>query len=92
MGTPSPVLAIVPAVISEEAWAEAAWLPCVLSVDLPVKNFTVGDLLRLEPGTVLESSIVMGSDIPVLVNAHLVGWAELETVGKSLGVRMTELA
>jgi flagellar motor switch/type III secretory pathway protein FliN len=92
MSTPSTAPPIIPRIISEELWQEAAWLPCVLSVDLPVKNFTVRDLLQLEKGSVLESEIANGADVPVLVNAHLVGWAEFEIVGRSLGVRMTGLA
>jgi flagellar motor switch/type III secretory pathway protein FliN len=80
------------AVISEEMWAEAAFLPCVLSIDLQVRNFTIRDLLRMESGTILESGVANGADVPVLVNAHLVGWAEFEIVGRSLAVRITELA
>jgi flagellar motor switch/type III secretory pathway protein FliN len=78
--------------IPEEMWAEAAFLPCVLSIDLQVRNFTIRDLLRMESGTILESGVANGADVPVLVNAHLVGWAEFEIVGRSLAVRMTELA
>jgi flagellar motor switch/type III secretory pathway protein FliN len=92
MSTLVTVPPILPAIISEELWEEAAFLPCVLSIDLQVINFTIRDLLRMEPGTILESGVANGADVPVLVNAHLVGWAEFEIVGRSLGVRMTELA
>jgi flagellar motor switch/type III secretory pathway protein FliN len=84
-------VSVVP-VITEELWEEAGVLPCVVSVDLPVKKFTLRDLLGMEAGAILESSIANGADVPVLVNARLLGWAEFEMVGRSLGVRITELA
>ena len=77
---------------SEELWAEAALLPCVLSVDVPLKNFTVRDLLRLEPGSIAESKNANGADLPIFVNTRLIGWAEFEVVGQRLAIRLTELA
>jgi len=82
----------VPVAISEELWEEVGWLPCLLSVDLALRKFTVRDLLQLNPGTVLESRNANGSDVPVIVNAQLIGWAEIEVVGQRLAVRITELA
>jgi flagellar motor switch/type III secretory pathway protein FliN len=75
----------------EELWEQAGLLPCVLSVDVPMKNFTVRDLLRLEPGAIVESKNVNGADVPVFVNTRLIGWAEFEVVGQRLAVRLTEL-
>ena len=77
---------------SEELWAEAALLPCVLSVDVPLKDFTVRDLLRLEAGTIVESKNANGADLPVSVNARLIGWAEFEVVGQRLAIRLIEFA
>ena len=82
----------IPVAIPEEVWEEAAWLPCVLSVDLPLQAFTVRDLLRLEIGAILETKNANGADVPVVVNAQRIGWAEFEVVGQRLAVRMTELA
>jgi flagellar motor switch/type III secretory pathway protein FliN len=78
--------------LSEELWSEAAMLPCVLSVDVPLKDFAVRDLLRLEPGSIVESRNVNGADLPIFVNARLIGWAEFEVVGQRLAIRLTELA
>jgi len=75
----------------EELWEQASLLPCVLSVDVPLKEFTVRDLLRMEPGSIVESRNVNGADVPVFVNARLIGWAEFEVVGQRLAVRLTEL-
>jgi flagellar motor switch protein FliN/FliY len=82
----------IPVAIPEDIWEEAGWLPCVLSVDLPLRKFSVRDLLQLEPGTVLESRNPSGSDVPVIVNGQLIGWAEFEVVSHRLAVRITELA
>jgi flagellar motor switch/type III secretory pathway protein FliN len=75
----------------EEFWEQAGLLPSVLSVDVPLKNFTVRDLLRMDPGAIVESKNVNGADVPVFVNTRLVGWAEFEVVGQRLAVRLTEL-
>jgi len=78
--------------VPEQLWQEAARLPCVLSVDVPLRDFTVRDLLQLEPGSVVESKNVNGADVPVLVNTRLIGWAEFEVMGHRLAIRLTELA
>jgi flagellar motor switch/type III secretory pathway protein FliN len=92
MSTSMAILKEIPVMVSEELWEEAAWLPCVFSVDLQVHKFTVRDLLQLEKGTVLETQNINGADVPVLVNAQRIGWAEFEVVGQRLAVRITELA
>jgi flagellar motor switch/type III secretory pathway protein FliN len=77
--------------ITEEAWTEAGLLPCQISVDLKLRRFTVRDLLQLDAGAILETSNADGADVPVMVNAQLIGWAEFEIVGKRIAVRITEV-
>ena len=77
--------------ISEDTWTEASLLPCLISVDLRLKKFTVRDLLRLDTGAILETSNGDGEDVPVMVNAKLIGWAEFEIVGRRIAVRITEV-
>jgi len=79
-------------IASEDLWSEAAWLPCTLSVDLPLGHFAVRDLLQLEPGAILETNNVNGADVPVVVNTQVVAWAEFEVVAHRIAVRVTELA
>ena len=67
------------------------WLPCTLALDIPIVNFTVGDLLNLTAGTVLETTFHQSSDLPLRVNGQLVGWTEFEVVGDRLAVRITDL-
>jgi flagellar motor switch/type III secretory pathway protein FliN len=82
----------IPLAIPEEVWTEISELPCLLSVDLPLRKFTVRDLLQLEPGFVVETRNPEGSDVPVSVNSQLIAWAEFEVVSKKLAIRLTELA
>ena len=89
MGTPAvstPALGI-----PDSRWDDAGDLPCTLSVDLALKHFTVRDLLRLAAGAIVESENAHGADVPVVVNARLIGWAEFEVVAQKLAVRLTEL-
>jgi flagellar motor switch/type III secretory pathway protein FliN len=81
----------IPVTITEEVWNEAGLLPCQISVDLRLKRFTVRDLLRLDVGVILETANADGGDVPVTVNAQLIGWAEFEIVGQRIAVRMTEV-
>lgn len=68
------------------------WLPCTLSLDIPVINFTVRDLLGLAKGTIVETAYHQSSDLPLKVNGQLVGWTEFEVVGDRLAVRLTDLS
>jgi flagellar motor switch/type III secretory pathway protein FliN len=91
MSTAALVPKEVAVAFPEEIWEEANWLACLVSVDLPVQFFTVRELLRLEPGVVLETKNANSADVPVVVNSQRIGWAEFELVGQRLGIRITEL-
>ena len=68
------------------------WLPCTLSLDVPVVRFTIGDLLTLAKGSIVETACHHTSDVPLRVNRLLVGWTEFEVIGDRLAVRVTEQA
>jgi flagellar motor switch protein FliN/FliY len=68
------------------------WLPCSLALDIPVIKFTVGDLLCLANGSIVETAYHQSSDLPLRVNGQLVGWTEFEVVGERLAVRLTDLS
>jgi flagellar motor switch protein FliN/FliY len=68
------------------------WLPCTLVLEVPVVNFTVGDLLSLAKGSIVETAYHQSSDLPLRVNGQLVGWTEFEVVGERLAVRLTDLS
>ena len=71
-------------------WREVSWLPCRLSVEIPVPRFTFGDLLRLEVHSVVDTHTATGSNVALRVNGQLIGLAELEVRGEHLAVRLTE--
>jgi len=68
------------------------WVPCLLSLEVPVTHFTVGDLLRLKKGSIVETASHQASDIPLRANGLLIAWTEFEVIGNQLAVRITELA
>lgn len=67
-------------------------MPLVLSVELSVVRFTVGDLLQLKVGSIVETASHHTSDVPLRANQLLIGWTEFEVVGERLAVRMTDQA
>lgn len=68
------------------------WLPCQLSLEAQVTKFTVGDLLRLTKGSIVETDCLATSDVPVRANGLLIALSEFEVIGNRLAVRITELA
>ena len=66
------------------------WLPFTLSVEIPAVRFTIGDLLGLKAGSIVETGCHQTSDLPLRANGLLIGWTEFEVVGDCLAVRITE--
>lgn len=87
-----PVAAKDAAAVTKDPAAQFGWLPCQLSLDLPVSGFTVGNLLRLSKGSIVETASHHADDVPVRVNGLLIGWAEFEVIEDRLAIRITELA
>lgn len=78
--------------VGEDLVDSMPWLPCTLSLELPVVRFTIGDLLKLGLGTIVETATHQTSDVPLRVNQLLIGWTEFEVVGDRMAVRITEQA
>jgi flagellar motor switch/type III secretory pathway protein FliN len=68
------------------------WLTCKASSEIPVPYFTVGDLLNLRTGTVIQTASPSTNDVPVYINKILLGRGQFELVEKRLTLRITELA
>jgi flagellar motor switch/type III secretory pathway protein FliN len=68
------------------------WLPCRLTLEIPLVKFTVGDLLKLAKDSIVETAYHQSSDLPLWVNGQQVGWTEFEVVGDRLAVRLTDLS
>jgi flagellar motor switch/type III secretory pathway protein FliN len=67
------------------------WLPCTLALEVPIVKFTIGTLLALTPGALVESAWHQSTDIPLRVNGLLMAWTEFEVVGERLAARITDL-
>jgi flagellar motor switch/type III secretory pathway protein FliN len=79
--------------VKEDAgWKSVLGLPCDLTVDLCMPGFTIGDLLKLRNGSVINAHWRLGRDVPLLLNGTEIGLSEFEVVGDNLAVRLTELA
>jgi flagellar motor switch/type III secretory pathway protein FliN len=72
-------------------WTELGWLPFELSLELPLAQFRVRDLVRLQQGGIVQTSRSAGTEIPLRANGQVIGWAELEPLGDHLAARVTEL-
>jgi flagellar motor switch protein FliN/FliY len=57
-----------------------------------VVRFTIGDLLTLAKGSIVETAYHHTSDIPLRVNQLLLGWTEFDVIGDRLAVRITDQA
>jgi flagellar motor switch protein FliN len=66
-------------------------VPVVVSAVLGSSRMPIGDLLRLEPGAVLELDRKVGEAIDIFVNNRLVARGEVVLVEERLGVTMTEI-
>jgi len=75
-----------------ERWVRVEPLPCLLTIEIPVPGFTVGDLVRLQRGRIIATRWTVGQDVPLRVNGELIAWSEFEVVQNRLAVRLTELA
>jgi flagellar motor switch/type III secretory pathway protein FliN len=86
---PTPAFADRPPI---DQWVRVGPLPCLLTVEIPVPGFTVGDLVRLERGRIIATHWTVGQDVPLRVNGELIAWSEFEVLQSFLAVRLTELA
>ncbi|MGH9474939.1 MAG: FliM/FliN family flagellar motor switch protein [Terriglobales bacterium] len=85
-------LARAPEAADGDRWEDLQWLPCALTVELSVPHFTVGDVLRMAPQSVVETRWQQNADVPIRANGQLLAWAEFEGVDEKLAVRVTRLA
>jgi len=82
----------VPAAGSGDLLDTMPWLPCALTLEVPVVHFTIANLLALTQGSIVETACHHTSDVPLRVNRLLIGWTEFEVIGDRLAVRITDLA
>jgi len=67
----------------------------ILKLDVPVivrvgeRHMTVGEVLRLAPGAIIELPKVADSDLDLLINNREVGIGSAVKVGENFGLRLT---
>jgi flagellar motor switch/type III secretory pathway protein FliN len=88
---PAESQAAPPGTAAVDKWRPLWWMPCELSPQVPLARFTVGELLRLHPGSIVASNWSRSTEIPLYANGQLIGWTELDSVGEHIGARITEL-
>ncbi|HUB29863.1 MAG TPA: FliM/FliN family flagellar motor C-terminal domain-containing protein [Terracidiphilus sp.] len=88
--TPGKPVAVDPKVSKKDPLDSMPWLPCTLTLEVPVVRFTIADLLALNEGSIVETACHHTSDVPLRVNQLLIGWTEFQVVGDHLAVRITE--
>lgn len=67
-------------------------MPMRLVLEAAVVNFTVGTLMRLEPGSLVETLAQQNEDLMLHVNGQPVGPAKFDVSGDTLAVRLTGIA
>jgi flagellar motor switch/type III secretory pathway protein FliN len=81
-----------PLVDGQDLLDSMPWLPCNLTVEIPVVRFTIENLLSLTIGSIVSTACHHTSDVPLRVNQLLIGWTEFDVIGDHLAVRITEQA
>lgn len=62
-----------------------------LTVEVGGTKISIGDLLKLNDGSVVELERLAGEHLDILVNGTLLAKGEIVLVGERLGVRLTEI-
>jgi flagellar motor switch protein FliN/FliY len=75
-----------------QTWHRVEFLPCWLTIEIPVPGFRVADLVGLERGRIVSTRWTVGQDVPLRINDELIAWSEFEVVQNRLAVRLTELS
>lgn len=79
--------------IEEHAsWPLLSQMTVSATAGVPLEGFKIGDLLRLEPGQIVESLWPHTEDIPLKAGRVQLAWSEFEVVEQRLMVRLTRLA
>ena len=74
----------------DDPWGPLIQLMCSVTTELRIPDLTVNDVLHLAPGMVLNTRWRTNRDLPLRVNGRLLGFAEFDSAGETMGVRLTE--
>ena len=74
----------------QEQVAHIADVPIVVEVQLDQRWMTLGDLLELDEGSILEMRRSAGENIDIYVGSKLLGYGEIVIIENIMGVRITD--
>ena len=66
-------------------------IPVRVTVELGRTRKTIGEVLSLGPGSVVELNKMAGEPVDVLVNGKLIARGEVVVIDESFGIRITEV-
>jgi len=66
-------------------------VPLRIAIELGRVNMTIGEILELREGAIVETRKLSGQPMEVMVNERLFGRGEVVVVGDNLAIRITDL-
>ncbi len=92
VAAPSTSAPLLAGELELDSLAAAFHIPCIVRLDIPVTAFTVGTLMELTVGSLIETDAQQNEDLELSVNGQLIGSVEIEVTGDKLAVRLTGIA
>lgn len=79
--------------VSEEAMSLDALLdvPLTLSIEFGRTQISIGELLKLKPGSIVELDRTASEPLDILVNGTRVARGEVVVVNQKFGIRLTDI-
>lgn len=90
--TEPPSVALAGRSTAKDPLLRAYDMPCSLILEVPAVQFSVGDLMSLQVGSIVRTRAQQNEDLALHVNGQLVGVVELDVVSDRLAVRILGLA
>jgi flagellar motor switch protein FliN/FliY len=66
-------------------------IPVTMSIELGRTRLTIGEILQLGQGSVLELDKLAGESLEVLVQGRIIGKGEVVVVNEKFGIRLTDV-
>jgi flagellar motor switch protein FliN/FliY len=66
-------------------------IPVTVAVEIGRTRISIGDLLKLNPGSVVELDRLAGEPMDITVNGTLVARGEVVVVNEKFGIRLTDI-
>jgi flagellar motor switch protein FliN len=66
-------------------------VPVTLSIEIGRTRTSIGELMKLNPGSVVELDQLVGEPHDVLVNGTLIAHGEVVVVNEKFGIRFTDI-